>query len=71
VETAPERRGVIYGLMAAAQSVGGFIGPLAGAGFAAWVGFRFTFAATGIVLLFLFAWLVLQWRKPAAPAAFA
>jgi DHA1 family multidrug resistance protein-like MFS transporter len=71
VETAPERRGVIYGLMAAAQSVGGFIGPLAGAGFAAWVGFRFTFAATGIVLLLLFAWLVLQWRKPAVPAAFA
>jgi hypothetical protein len=35
------------------------------------VGFRFTFAATGIVLLLLFAWLALQWRKPAAPAAIA
>jgi DHA1 family multidrug resistance protein-like MFS transporter len=69
-ETAPERRGVVYGLMAAAQSVGGFIGPLAGAGFAAWVGFRYTFAATGIVLLGLFVALAFIWRKPVPPEEF-
>jgi DHA1 family multidrug resistance protein-like MFS transporter len=69
-ETAPERRGVVYGLMAAAQSVGGFIGPLAGAGFAAWVGFRYTFAATGIVLLGLFVALTFIWRKPVTPEEF-
>jgi DHA1 family multidrug resistance protein-like MFS transporter len=62
METSPERRGVVFGLMAAAQSVGGFLGPLAGAGFAAWFGFRLTFAATGIVLLLLFLWLAWQWR---------
>ena len=66
-ETAPERRGVVYGLMAAAQSVGGFIGPLAGAGFAALAGFRYTFAATGIVLLALFLVLVFLWRKQPPP----
>jgi DHA1 family multidrug resistance protein-like MFS transporter len=62
METAPERRGVVFGLMAAATAVGGFLGPLAGSGFAALFGFRLTFAAVGIVLLILFAWLAWQWR---------
>ena len=65
MDTAPERRGVVFGLVAAATAVGGFLGPLSGAGFAALFGFRWTFAATGIVLLMLFAWLAWQWRKPA------
>lgn len=49
--TDPARRGVVYGLMAAAASLGGFLGPLAGAGLAAGVGFRATFVATGFVLV--------------------
>jgi DHA1 family multidrug resistance protein-like MFS transporter len=49
--TDPSRRGVVYGLMAAAASLGGFLGPLAGAGLAAGVGFRATFVATGFVLI--------------------
>jgi MFS family permease len=49
--TDPERRGVVYGLMAAASSLGGFLGPLAGAGLAAGIGFRATFIATGLVLI--------------------
>lgn len=49
--TAPERRGAIYGVVAAASSIGGFLGPLMGAGVAAAFGFRFTFVLTGLVLL--------------------
>jgi DHA1 family multidrug resistance protein-like MFS transporter len=67
METAPERRGVVFGLMAAATAVGGFLGPLAGSGFAALFGFRLTFAAVGIVLLILFAWLAWQWRGAPKP----
>ena len=51
--TAPERRGVVYGLMASAASLGGFIGPLAGSALAAGLGFRATFVATAFVLLAL------------------
>ena len=49
--TAPERRGAVYGVVAAASSIGGFLGPLLGAGVAAAYGFRATFLLTGIVLL--------------------
>ena len=49
--TDPQRRGAIYGVVAAASSVGGFLGPLLGAGVAAAFGFRATFVLTGIVLL--------------------
>jgi DHA1 family multidrug resistance protein-like MFS transporter len=49
--TPPERRGVLYGVLAAAASVGGFIGPLGGAALAAAFGFRITFAATGFLLV--------------------
>jgi DHA1 family multidrug resistance protein-like MFS transporter len=51
--TPPERRGVLYGVLAAAASVGGFIGPLGGAALAAAFGFRITFAATGFLLVAL------------------
>lgn len=53
--TAPERRGAVYGTMAAAASLGGFIGPLAGAAIAASLGFRAAFLATAVVLLLLAA----------------
>jgi DHA1 family multidrug resistance protein-like MFS transporter len=51
--TPPERRGVVYGVMAASASLGGFIGPLAGAALAAALGFRATFIATAVLLLAL------------------
>lgn len=61
--TAPERRGMVYGLMAAAGSMGGFLGPLAGSGLAAGVGFRATFLACGFVLLGMVAVLLLTERR--------
>jgi DHA1 family multidrug resistance protein-like MFS transporter len=51
--TAPERRGALYGMTSAASSFGGFIGPLAGAGIAATLGFRVTFLAVAVLLLAL------------------
>ncbi len=65
--TAPERRGVVYGLLAAAASLGGFIGPLAGAGLAAGLGFRATFVATALVLLALTAMLLRLGRRQSSP----
>jgi len=53
--TPPERRGVIYGITAAASSLGGFVGPLAGAGIAAAFGFRTLFFSTAALLLALTA----------------
>ena len=51
--TAPERRGVVFGLMAGSASLGGFFGPLAGAGLAAGFGFGVAFFSTGVALLLL------------------
>ena len=59
--TAPERRGMIFGLMASAASIGGFIGPLVGAGIAASFGFRATFVFCGLVMLATV--LVLLWTE--------
>jgi DHA1 family multidrug resistance protein-like MFS transporter len=61
--TAPERRGAIYGVVAAATSIGGFFGPLIGAGVAAAFGFRFTFVLTGLVLLAVTAAMVVATRR--------
>jgi DHA1 family multidrug resistance protein-like MFS transporter len=49
--TAPEQRGTVFGVTAAAASLGGFIGPLTGAGLAAWLGFDVAFILTGLFLL--------------------
>lgn len=49
--TPPERRGMIFGLMASAASIGGFAGPLAGAGLAANFGFQATFVFCGVVMI--------------------
>jgi DHA1 family multidrug resistance protein-like MFS transporter len=57
----PERRGMIFGLMASAASIGGFVGPLAGAGMAASIGFRATFVACGAIMLL--AVFVLLWTE--------
>jgi DHA1 family multidrug resistance protein-like MFS transporter len=61
--TDPARRGAIYGVVAAASSIGGFLGPLIGAGLAAGVGFRVTFLLTGVVLLLVTGWLATSARR--------
>jgi DHA1 family multidrug resistance protein-like MFS transporter len=50
-----ERRGAVFGLTAALSGLGGFIGPLLGAGLATSLGFRSTFIAAGALLLALAA----------------
>lgn len=56
--TPRQRRGAVYGFMAAATSVGGFIGPLGGAGLAAAVDIRYVFLVTGLLMLLAGAWLI-------------
>lgn len=51
--TDESQRGVVFGLMNTAGSVGGFAGPLVGAGLAGVFGIRATFVLTGIVLLIM------------------
>jgi DHA1 family multidrug resistance protein-like MFS transporter len=66
----PERQGMIFGLMASATSVGGFIGPLAGAGLAASFGFRATFVFCGAIMLatvFVLLWTEKRQRPPDEP----
>jgi DHA1 family multidrug resistance protein-like MFS transporter len=59
--TPAERRGMIFGLMASATSIGGFAGPLAGAGLAASVGFQLAFVFCGFIMLL--AVVVLLWTE--------
>ncbi len=54
--TPAQRRGAVYGFLAAATSVGGFIGPLGGAGLAAAVDIRYVFIVTGLLMLLAGAW---------------
>jgi MFS transporter, DHA1 family, multidrug resistance protein len=61
--TDPSRRGAIYGVVAAASSIGGFLGPLIGAGVAAAFGFRATFLLTGVVLLIVTVVMVIASRR--------
>ena len=49
--TRPEQRGVVFGLMAGAGSMGAFVGPLAIAGLTTSGGFGLAFVAIGISLL--------------------
>lgn len=58
--TPSERRGVVYGVTAAAASIGGFFGPLVGAGLAAVIGIGAAFVFTG---LFLLGSTYLVWRS--------
>lgn len=51
--TEESKRGVVFGLMNTAGSVGGFAGPLMGAGLAGIFGIRATFVLTGVVLLLM------------------
>ncbi|MGN6483340.1 MAG: MFS transporter [Thermomicrobiales bacterium] len=66
--TPPDRRGVVYGMMATATSIGGVVGPLMGSFIAAGFGARMTFLLTGAMLLSLVAILfVTQRRHHAVP----
>ena len=61
--TDESRRGVVFGMMNTFASLGGFLGPLAGAGLAATLGLRATFVATGIVLLAMVVVLLVANRR--------
>ncbi|CAN5141187.1 multidrug efflux MFS transporter [soil metagenome] len=54
--TPSQRRGAVYGFLAAATSVGGFVGPLGGAGLAAAVDIRYVFVVTGLLMLLAGLW---------------
>jgi DHA1 family multidrug resistance protein-like MFS transporter len=66
--TPPERRGAMYGLTASAGSLGGFIGPLAGATIAAATSFRTPFLVVGVMLLLLAVPVFRATRNPPSPA---
>lgn len=51
--TEDSQRGVVFGLMNTAGSLGGFAGPLVGAGLAGIFGIRATFLLTGLVLILM------------------
>ena len=66
-----EQRGTIYGVVAAAASLGGFFGPLVGAVIAASFGFGAAFFVTGVFLLIVTAmvWRAFQRQGTASPTA--
>ncbi len=61
--TEERRRGMVFGIMNTAGSIGGFAGPLAGAAWAGAFGIRATFVLTGMVLLLMAAGLVWANRR--------
>lgn len=61
--TPADRRGVVYGMMATATSVGGVLGPLMGSLIAAGFGARMTFIMTGAMLLVLVVILFVTQRR--------
>ncbi|MGC4108179.1 MAG: MFS transporter [Thermomicrobiales bacterium] len=61
--TPPDRRGVVYGMMATATSIGGVFGPLVGSLIAAGFGARMTFLFTSAMLLSLVAILFVTQRR--------
>jgi DHA1 family multidrug resistance protein-like MFS transporter len=61
--TPARRRGAVYGAVAAAASLGGFIGPLGGAALAAAVDIRYTFLVSGILLLLVALWVLVAVRR--------
>lgn len=67
--TPNEKRGLIYGITAGSSSLGGFIGPLAGAAIAASFGFRATFVCTAIVLLLLSIAITYAFKRRASAEA--
>lgn len=61
--TDESRRGVVFGFMNTAGSIGGFAGPLLGAAWAGVFGIRSTFVLTGLVLLAMAVWLYVANRR--------
>jgi DHA1 family multidrug resistance protein-like MFS transporter len=66
--TPPERRGAIFGVTASIGSLGSFLGPLAGAAIATFVGFPATFLFTGVMLLGLAAFVIWEFSRMPEPA---
>jgi MFS transporter, DHA1 family, multidrug resistance protein len=56
--TPPARRGAIYGFTAAATSLGGTVGPLAGSGMTAAVDIRYVFIVSGVLMLVAAGWVI-------------
>jgi MFS transporter, DHA1 family, multidrug resistance protein len=56
--TPQERRGAVFGFTAAATSLGGFLGPLGGAGLAAAVDIRYVFLASGLLMIVTGLWVL-------------
>jgi DHA1 family multidrug resistance protein-like MFS transporter len=56
--TPPARRGAIYGFTAAATSLGGTIGPLAGSAMTATVDMRYVFVVSGVLMLAAAGWVI-------------
>lgn len=65
--TPPERRGSIFGITASIGSLGSFLGPLAGAAIATYIGFPATFAFTGLMLLGLALFLIWEFAHQSEP----
>ncbi len=63
--TRPEQRGVVFGLMAGAGSLGAFVGPLAVAGLATSGSFALAFLAIGASLLLMAAAVIYVFRHAA------
>jgi DHA1 family multidrug resistance protein-like MFS transporter len=61
--TPADRRGAVYGALAAVASLGAFVGPLMGAALAAAFGFPAALLATGLLLLALAVGLLLNARQ--------
>lgn len=62
------KRGMVFGFINTAGSIGGFAGPLAGAAWAGLFGIRATFVLVGTVLLIMAIWLlVTNRRRPMEP----
>ncbi len=61
--TDESRRGMVFGFMNTAGSIGGFAGPLIGAAWAGMFGIRSTFVLTGVVLLVMAIWLYVTNRR--------
>jgi len=66
--TAPDQRGTVFGVTAAAASLGGFFGPLVGATIAATLGFAATFLITGMFLMAVSLVIWNSFRQQAQPA---
>lgn len=56
--TPPARRGAVYGFTAAATSLGGSIGPLAGSGMTAAADIRYVFIVSGVLMLIAAGWVI-------------